>query len=1544
MSWVTIGVGIASIAIGQIIRVATAPSQLKVRNDVIGDRSETGVASGRYGDPIALQWGSGRLTGQLIWAKEIREQQNVTQETVTQEGGKGGGGGSSTTTTTTTFTYFGTFAVELCSNQIVGISKIWLNSKLFYENRPFLLGTPLTAAQDAQQYFTVYYGEDLQSIDPTISAAQGADLTPAYRNRAIIVFKELPLAQFGNRIPVVECLVHQNGSGSNLNTVAPMPTKLHTVVGYLCNQVGLENDDIDLTQLVDNVDGYQMSQRGNAQGFLRELQTVYNFGCVDTGKKLQFVSHPVPVNRDEYRTNCLINEDYLTVNSYHDILGRSGYFPSSAGTSEGQFAQIIAALRAYQATSDINWLNLANSMADALTRLYLADPPANPATLYTPHWLFNVKKNIQLQSSILTTKVIAVRQGNGTYIGFIPSGPGFYGDLIVKVTVVYGNVASYLVWDNPYSGVRGTSYPVPVSVATTSSGSTLTWAVNALGTASSLVVNCGYIVSAGKMLGVSENMEAWPHWRELEGGEIDCAVDTLAWALEAFDLLFSVTGLAKWQNAYNATVQTIIKTYDIDDGRFWLKKAKGSPFVLPGTFLVSENAPFGEDQITRNQQFQLEFFVSADGNATGTAINDYEIQFGRGIVDQIKPGDTHIRVMAKGSIPGQTVVVFLQDDDANLLTAFRWKYVLALSATLTTYDIPLGSFSKYAYPFLTPIGSGFVSGQQIRVAGLIFYPTASSVITLDHIRPIPQVQLPYTPSVAPYTANSVSGQLLDWAGGPGIGYQNAYVWARIGDATKRAQQLSFLSASQSDYTSKFPGTVGPFTPAYVWDRYDVLQIAGTPGTWTWNWPDPNSEWVGYYGRCVEGLGRCAYLSNETTAGTLCRDFLTWLNTNWPGGQYIPTNFPSTIVSRANSTSYAIDAIVKPASGNGRVYRALNVGTTGGSVPTFPTTIGSTVVDGTITWRCDGFTYGSSPVYGNYNEPHAAALFMRAACWYRLAGGTTALADSIITKCWNYMESLVVSSGSMAGTWSPNPAGQEWWGFWGSEIITSLSLLLTDFNAIRTANGISSTTIQTRIANYRTWLFTNIRSITIPKIDDVVTDDDYIYTKTQDVELPNEVIIKYQNVKNSGDPEARYTRRHGGYSDAAVNLALTMAMKGENASNLARTIVSAAWAERYNWEFNTRSLLVQPLDCFEYDVNGEIKRVIVHNTSLDQQGNTKVSGTSYNPTAYRISAPAPSESTSKPISLSLPGQTQATVFNLPALSATDDTPGYATGATGSNNWSGGSLKVSNDNGASYATKAVYDAKMTSGTVVEVLPPNRTYTVDRQTTLTVNLNAGGSPLESITETQLYNGGVNLVLLNTEMIAFQNATLIAENQYRISGFLRGLYGTEDQIYGHFAGESFTLINGAIKRVQMDLALVNAVQKGRSFTTGRPDTDFIDFNFTANGLNLLPYAPVDIGANRATDLALTWRRRARINAGWQSSIEVPLDEPTESYRVDLLTAPLYLSGTIIASYTTSTPSITITQSQIISAYGSAGATVHVAIRQISSRVGAGKQLEGSF
>ncbi|MCQ6453605.1 hypothetical protein NPN23_24265, partial [Vibrio parahaemolyticus] len=76
----------------------------------------------------------------------------------------------------------------LCEGDITAIGAV------FADGKPIKLG---------DYAHRLYTGSETQNPDPKIEAIEGAGHAPAYRGLAYLVFDDMPLAAFGNRIPVI---------------------------------------------------------------------------------------------------------------------------------------------------------------------------------------------------------------------------------------------------------------------------------------------------------------------------------------------------------------------------------------------------------------------------------------------------------------------------------------------------------------------------------------------------------------------------------------------------------------------------------------------------------------------------------------------------------------------------------------------------------------------------------------------------------------------------------------------------------------------------------------------------------------------------------------------------------------------------------------------------------------------------------------------------------------------------------------------------------------------------------------------------------------------------------------------------------------------------------------------------------------------------------------------------------------------------------------------------------------------------------------------
>ena len=205
------------------------------------------ITTSSYGAYVADAYGTVPVAGNIFWFANNKLKETSHKQSL---GGKGGPSGSRTT-----YTYSATFAVGLCKGPIVGIRKIWCDSVLVFDGSSGattdarLTGPEVVYVEDvgaggvgAWWYdgtalavgglnggsefgrITVYSGTETQNPDPTIESFKGTGQVPGYRGLAYIVWEDLQLQRFGNRIPNVRVEVVTAGGWTPIGTLVNKST------------------------------------------------------------------------------------------------------------------------------------------------------------------------------------------------------------------------------------------------------------------------------------------------------------------------------------------------------------------------------------------------------------------------------------------------------------------------------------------------------------------------------------------------------------------------------------------------------------------------------------------------------------------------------------------------------------------------------------------------------------------------------------------------------------------------------------------------------------------------------------------------------------------------------------------------------------------------------------------------------------------------------------------------------------------------------------------------------------------------------------------------------------------------------------------------------------------------------------------------------------------------------------------------------------------------------------------------------------------------
>ena len=459
--------------------------------------------------------------------------------------------------------------------------------------------------------------------------------------------------------------------------------------------------------------------------------------------------------------------------------------------------------------------------------------------------------------------------------------------------------------------------------------------------------------------------------------------------------------------------------------------------------------------------------------------------------------------------------------------------------------------------------------------------------------------------------------------------------------------------------------------------------------------------------------------------------------------------------------------------------------------------------------------------------------------------------------------------------------------------------------------------------------------------------DYVrLTRTQEYELPNEVVVRYADRNLDYDTNQQYARRIAGTGDNVLTLDMPMVLSATEANRLARNVLYRTWVQRDEYSFSTTQKYAahEPTDIVFVPYGGENRRVRI--TKKEESGALiNWVAVSEDLSVYDQIATGSSGEGSAPAILAR-AETDLMVFETPVLRDQDDYLQFTVvaGGTTSDAWPGGSLYIVSKDAqpVQVALGALPPRAVTGQLLSSLAPVGDPITSSWDTTNTFSVQIPWGALESRTADEVLAGFNTCVVQRAdgtvEVLGFQTATLTAPGTYTLSNLLRRIR-QNSSFSGGAVGDKFAMLTqGTTKLIGMQLQDVGAVFEFAGPRYGTAVVDATTELVTLTGMSKKPLSPIGVTGSRdgLDNLTIQWTRRTRIGGTWATGENGPVSEATEAYEIDILSNAS--PPVVLRTLTSSTPTVTYTIADQITDFGSpAPATVDVQIYQMSAFIGRG-------
>lgn len=410
------------------------------------------------------------------------------------------------------------------------------------------------------------------------------------------------------------------------------------------------------------------------------------------------------------------------------------------------------------------------------------------------------------------------------------------------------------------------------------------------------------------------------------------------------------------------------------------------------------------------------------------------------------------------------------------------------------------------------------------------------------------------------------------------------------------------------------------------------------------------------------------------------------------------------------------------------------------------------------------------------------------------------------------------------------------------------------------------------------------------------------------ELPRFVGVRYPMPHADYVVGMQQTQRGNVDTTNKSYIDVPISMSDDKAKQITEVLMGETWVgrETYKLSISPRLMALEAADAIEVPVSGELQRMVISSLEGGYPGPLQTEARRDDQYVYLSTAAGVASGITEQ-GLGIAGLTVYALIDSTALTSDEDDAGFYVAAYGTGDrWRGASLYESMDAGANYSRVLSVSTASTMGTIDSALPAGPHHIWDEFNTLTVTLRAG--TLESRTEAAVLNGA-NAAFIGAadrwELIQFRTATLIGDGQYTLSGLLRGRRGTEWAVGLSQDGDTFALASTLARVPKSNSAiglsrLYKMVTSRTLLEASTPET------FTPEGVALETYAPAHVTASRdgSNNINGTIVRRARLGPEWLDYADIPMNEESEHYQLDIFVGSAFLRtidvvGTNVWGYT---------------------------------------------